>query len=543
MQKASLVIKSNAIFTGLSDSPVKGAVAIEGNKIAAVGSEAEISQWIAEDTTVLDYGDQLVMPGIIDAHMHFFTGAFVNSEYMLMELFEAKSEEECAKMVGAFAEAHPDYTAITGMGWFRAFWDDHETLPHRRSLDAVVSDRPVYLLSADCHTFWLNSRALEECGITKDSQVSFGSYGKDENGELDGLLYEIEACAPANERAFQLNESKMKELQKAFYGEIARNGITATTNMSVNPVLESSFKEFEAAAELEREGALTVRLHLYPSMGLEPNFETVKNLREKYCSDKLRISGLKQFVDGVTSTYTAYLTEPYSDCPETRGFSNYSAELYEKCILEANREGLGVRLHCIGDAAVRLALDAYEKSNRQNGNGNLKNTIEHIESIQPEDIPRFAELGVIASVQPIHLPLDVDEKVSRIGTERCRYEWPFQTMLNEKAILAFGTDFPVADINPFPNIHAAVTRCGENGQIVGVNPQEKISVADALRAYTLGSAYAINREHELGTLEPGKLADVIVLEKNIFNIPAAEIAGLKTVLTIMDGKIVYRQAD
>jgi predicted amidohydrolase YtcJ len=322
----------------------------------------------------------------------FFTGAFVNSEYMLTDLFEARSEEECVERVKAFAEAHPDFGTITGMGWLPAFWDNHDAMPHCKSLDAVIADRPVYLLSADCHTFWLNSKALELCRITKETKVSFGSVGKDETGELNGVLFEIKACTPANENAFVLSRDKMKELQKNFYEEIAKNGITSTANMSVNPVLEDSFEEFEVAIELEREGELTVRLHLYPSLGLDNNYEAVKELRRKYASDKLRVSGLKQFVDGVTSTYTAYLLEPYSDRPETAGFSNYPAELYEKCIITANKEGFGVRLHCIGDAAVRLALDALEKSNEQNDNSNLKNTIEHIESIHPDDIPRFAKL-------------------------------------------------------------------------------------------------------------------------------------------------------
>ena len=540
MKKASLVIKSNAVFTGLTDDVFKGGVAVSDNKIAAVGSDDEIQEWISEDTKVLEYGDQMIMPGFIDAHMHFFTGAFVNSEYMLMDLFGAKSEEECAGMVEAFAKEHPDYGTISGMGWFPAFWNNHDTLPHRRSLDAVVSDRPVYLLSADCHTFWMNSRALEECGITKDTKVSFGKIGKGEDGELDGLLFEIEACTPANERAFLLADDKMKELQKNFYAEIAKNGITSTTNMSVNPVLESSFKEFEVAAELEKEGELTVRLHLYPSLGLDPDFEGVKGLREKYASEKLRVSGLKQFVDGVTSTYTAYMLEPYSDNPGTRGFSNYPAELYEKMVAAANKEGFGVRLHCIGDAAVRLTLDAFEKSNRQNDNSSLRNTIEHIESIHEDDIPRFAQLGVIASMQPIHLILDVNEKVSRIGEERCRYEWPFKTLLKNHATLAFGTDFPVADINPFPNIHAAVTRCGENGELVGTNPEERISLAETLKAYTYGSACAINRENELGTLEAGKLADIVVLDRNLFAASEAEIPETSVALTVMDGQIVYK---
>ncbi len=541
MIKADLVIKSNAVFSGLTNSVFKGGIAISGNKIAAVGSDMKIDEWISADTKVYEYGDALIMPGFVDAHMHFFTGAFVSSKYMLMNLFKAHSEQECAEMVEIFAKEHPEYSTITGMGWFPAYWGKNDPLPHKASLDAVVPDRPVYLLSADCHTFWLNSKALEECNITKEMQVSFGEIGKDEKGELTGLLFEIEASAPANENAFNLPEHEMKTLQESFYKKIAACGITSATNMSASPVLETNFKEYEMAAELEKEGNLTVRLHLYPSLGLDADLDRIKALRRQYSSDKLRVSGLKHFVDGVTSTYTAYLLEPYADKPETSGFSNYTSEFYKKSIMNANKEGFGVRLHAIGDAAVRLALDSYEESNKTNNNRMIKNCIEHIESIHPDDIPRFSKLGVIASMQPMHLILEVDEKVTRIGKERCRYEWPFKTLINNGAILAFGTDYPVADINPFPNIYSAVTRSTEEGQQIGVNPQEKISVAEALRAYTFGGACSINREDELGTLEEGKLADIIVLDKNLFEVSNEDIIETKVKLTIMDGKVVFER--
>jgi predicted amidohydrolase YtcJ len=237
---------------------------------------------------------------------------------------------------GSIAKEHPDFGTISGWAGFR-FLDDHDVLPPRRALDASYPTGGLFAVT-DCHTFWLNSKALEEWQHQEDDKVTFGEIEKT-NGELNGLLFEIEACTPANERAFSLADDKMKELQQEFYAQIAKNGITSTANMSVNPVLEKSFKEFETAAELEKEGKLTVRLHLYPSLGLDTNYETVKGLREKYSSEKLRVSGLKQFVDGVTSTYTACLLEPYSDRPDTSGSSNYPAELFERCIAAANKEG------------------------------------------------------------------------------------------------------------------------------------------------------------------------------------------------------------
>lgn len=539
--KADLVVKSNAIFTGLENEAFKGGIAIIGNKIVAVENESALDEWIDPHTKIYTYEDEMVMPGFIDAHMHFFTGAFVSSKYMLTSLSDARSEEDCLKLVQNFASEHPEYERITGMGWLPTFWDDHKALPHRSSLDEVVSDRPVYLLSADCHTFWLNSKALEECDFNKDTKVSFGEIGKDSNGELNGLLFEIEACAPANQRAFITPKEEAKEIQVDFYKEIAKFGITSATDLSAAPTPVGQFLEYQTASELEKDGKLTVRLHLFPSLGLDTNLEKVKSLSAEYSSDKLRVSGLKQFVDGVTSTYTAYLLKPYSDKGDTVGFINYPKELLQECVINANKEGYAVRLHAIGDGAVRVALDLFEESNRVNDNTKIKNCIEHIESIHPMDIDRFSELGVIASMQPVHLILDVNEKVSRIGEERSVFEWPCKTLLNRGAVLAFGTDFPVASIDPFLNIYAAVTRSTAKGELVGVNAREKLSVVESLRAYTYGGACVLNREHELGTLETGKLADVIVLNKNILSGPDVDILNTSIKLTIMDGEVVFEE--
>jgi predicted amidohydrolase YtcJ len=542
MKKADLVIFGDAIFDGIADNPFQGGIAVLGNKIVAISREERLIQdWIGDRTQVLNCGNKLVMPGFIDAHMHFFAGGFVNSKYMLMELFEAHSEEDCTQMVARFAAANPELEKISGMGWFPGIWDDPHHMPNKKSLDLIVPDKPVYLLSADCHTFWLNSKALEECGINRDTTVSFGEIGKDSNGDLDGLLYEIEACAAANEKAFTLPKELMAELQAQFYNQLISHGITSTTNMSVSPVMETTLTDIEVAAEMEAKGDLPLRIHFYPSLGLDGDMTVAKALKQQYHSDKLRFSGLKQFVDGVTSTYTAFLLESYSDSPGVRGRSNYPYEIYAKGVLAANKVGIGVRLHAIGDAAVRMALDAYEASQTANGAHNCVNTIEHIEVIHPDDIGRFSELDVVASMQPMHLIMDQNEQLVRIGTNRAKYAWPLRSMLNAGATLAFGTDYPVADINPFPNIYAAIERKDEHGAVVGINPEESVTLADALKAYTQGSACAIGRKSDLGTLEAGKLADIIVLNCNLFQSDTKQIANTTVQTTIMDGKIVYQK--
>ncbi len=240
--------------------------------------------------------------------------------------------------------------------------------------------------------------------------------------------------------------------------------------------------------------------------------------------------------------FDAINNEPYKGFVAIKGnkiAAILNRETFEKSIIAANKAGLSVRLHCIADGSVRMALDIFEKSLELNGNDGITNTIEHIENIHPNYIPRFYKLGVIPSMQPYHLILDQNEKIARIGKERCRWEWPHKTILDSGAKLAFGTDYPVVDFNPFLTIHAAVTRSDENNRPAGVNPEECISLTEALLCYTKNAAKAYNR-NDIGVLEKGKLADVVVLDRNLFDIDPYEIKNASVELTIMDGKIVYR---
>lgn len=541
MQKAQILIQSDNVFTGTNDVPFAGGVAIADNKIIAVGSREELKPYCSEDTEILDYGSQLVMPGFIDAHMHYFCGVFQSSKYMCRDLFDAKSEQECVGIIEAFGRQHHDFDKISGMGWFPLLWDEKDVMPSKASLDTIEPNRPVYLLSADGHTFWLNSKALEACGITKDTQVSFGSIGKDEQGELTGLLFEIEAEETANALAFQLPKDQGKAMIMDFNNMLLAKGVTSTTDMSVNPEPVGDFAEYALARQLEEAGEMKIRLNLYPSLGLHPDTSIAEQLRKEYCSERLRIAGLKQFIDGVSSTYSAYLLEPYNDRPDFTSRPCYPYETYRDCVTYANSHGFGVRMHAIGDGAIRLELDAIQYARSHGGRHDVRNSLEHLEAIDPQDIPRFAQLDVTCSMQPLHMPPTAYEKKVRLGDERCKYQWPFQTLLDNNAVLAFGTDFPVAPYDPLESIHDAVARQDEKGREIEINPWEKISVADALKAYTIGSAYCIGMEDRLGTLEAGKLADLIVLDQNLFALKPEEIRDTNVVLTIVDGEIVYRK--
>jgi len=540
MNTADIVLKSNAIFTATGSGLMSGGVAIKGNRIVAVEEGEKIESWIGKTTKVLSYGDQLIMPGFVDAHVHYFMGALSASEHMCTEIALSTSEEECVAMIKQFAADHPSEKRILGIGWFPANWGD-APLPTKRSLDRAIPDRPVYLISADVHTFWLNSMALEEAGITADLKIKSGEIGKFENGELNGLLFEPEAFMPAMAKVMDLDKETMKEVHRKFLAHIASCGVTSISEMSADDYTETTYRNYAVVKEMEEEGELTSRIHLYTRLSGMTDFSKALELKARFLSDKLRLSGVKGFVDGVTSTYTGYLLEPYSDKPETSGIGVpiEPREELEASVIAANAAGLAVRLHCIGDAAVRLALDLFEASEKANGKHGLKNTIEHIESIHPDDIRRFAELEVIPSMQPYHLTLDCNEKIRRIGMERCRWEWPHKTILEQGGKLAFGTDYPVVDFNPFPSIYAAVTRCDDEGNATGVNPEESISLAEALIAYTANAADAYGRLAELGTLEAGKLADVIVVDRNLFAVEPKEIKDASVCLTIMDGRIIY----
>ena len=536
---ADKIIKSNAVFTGLQDGPFSGGVAIADGKIQAVDSTDDLDQLIGPDTEVFDYGDNLIMPGLIDGHEHLWWGAVADSRYMV-DISTSTSEEEAVEMIKAFAEANPEFPRVRGFGWFPATWND-APLPTKESLDAIVPDRPVYMICADCHTIWMNTLALKEAGYTPDSTFDGGHMGLMEDGELNGLAFEPAALEPAWQKLYDFPEDQIAEIIEGFMRGLASQGVTSISEMSADGYEDIYYKRHKVFKGLDEQGRLTTRVHLYTKFKGMENFDITKEWQKEFCSPKFRLVGLKGFLDGVTSTYTALLLAPYEDNPSTcgDGCPLIQQDALNAGVVEANRVGLPVRLHCIGDGAVRMALDAFEVSIKANGRHGLPNTIEHIESADPADIPRFVELDVIASMQGEHLPQENNEKLIRIGEERCRYEWPFRSIVDTGATLAFGTDFPVVQYNQFPGIYAGVARRNYDGSIAGADNGEKLTLAEALSANTFGSAKVYGRADELGTLEPGKLADIIVLDRDLFSVPEEEIKDAEVVLTMVDGEITY----
>jgi predicted amidohydrolase YtcJ len=538
MTKADMVLKSDNIFDGARDEPFAGAIAVAGDRIVAVGGAEEMKPYIESGAKLLDFGDKLITPGFIDAHMHYFSGMLMTSKYMCL-IFDCKSEEDCADRMGAFAAEHPEFEQIVALGWQISWWGEGAALPTKASLDARVPDRPVFAYSADGHCMWLNSKALAKTGTTRETTVSFGDICKDENGELTGVYLDMEAIAVPSSMALAMPADEMKALTTEFNRGLVAAGITSVTDMAVDVTSGKDMSGYKILKSLEDEGNLGVRMHLYPGLGTKPDTSHADALSGKYKSEKLRVAGLKQFVDGVTYTFTAALLEPYANNPSTKGKTFFSYETILECVLNANKNGYGVRLHCIGDAAIKLALDAFEESAKVNDMTGVINCVEHIEALRPEDIPRFAKLGVVASMQPLHVTFNDNEKVSAVGEERAKYQWPFKSIYKTGATVAFGTDFPVVGFETLPSLHAAVTRTNAEGKPMGTNPEEKLTLAEAIKSYTAGSAYSVGREKDLGRLEAGKLADVVVFDRNLFGIDARGILDAKVEMTLLNGEIVY----
>lgn len=539
-------LRSKAVFLGDAEDTVEGCILIEGKYIKAVVGLGEEKKYLDSHTVVLNYDDKLIMPGFVDAHTHFFSGALAASSHVCEEICRSRSEEECVQMMLDFYRRHPNEKRLRGRGWFVTNWGD-APLPTKRSLDAVFPDIPVYLQAADCHSYWLNSKALEECGIcgNKTGILSSDSdgIGRFPDGELSGMLMEMEACREADRRYRAFPPEENRKIYEAFLKKAAAFGITSMSEMMPYDYDEESRDRYAQIKKLECEGSLTVRLHIFPKLYDMENFSAVKELQKEFDSDYMRISGVKGFVDGVTETYTGLLLEPYANRPDTCGINvpvRPQAELNES-VCRANAQGLPVRIHCIADGSVRMALDAFAYSAEKNGK-NPANCIEHIENIHPDDIPRFKELGVIPSMQPIHLLLDGGGKLSRLGEERVKWEWPLRTMLLSCGELALGTDYPVVDMNPFENIYAAVTRKYKDGTPAGFNPEECLTMGQTLRAYTYGAAAAYSRRNEIGSLREGMLADVVVIDRNLFQAKEQEILNSHVVMTMSGGRIVYEQS-
>ena len=536
-KKADLMLFAPAVFDSVGEKTFPGGVAVCSNKISAVGSQDSLAGMIGPETKVLNFSNGMIMPGFHDFHVHLKVGALSQET---VNLHEAQSEAQAAAMVREYADAHPDDLWILGYSWYHIFWDD-KVLPTKRSLDALIPDRPVFLFNAEYHGAWVNSKALEVCGITRDTpNPPFGEIARDETGEATGFLYET--AMGLAKQAFDLPRPRSEKMLENFLKKAASLGVTSIGDM--HPLPGMDLGDLDMYAQFEQQSRLTARIFFHTA--LNGSLDYAKKMRQQYTSDMLRFSGLKQFIDGVSTTYTALMVEPYADRPDYCGSSLWPEELLRQWVIEADKNDFRVRLHSCGDGSLRLGLNCYEAAMQANGKRDARHCLEHCEIVHPQDLHRFAELGVIASMQPEHITLtdkwEDDPYPARLGPEREKMTWPYRQLQQAGTRFALGTDYPIVDLSPFPGLYRGMTRLHNDGLPAGGwNPNEKLTMAELLKFWTIGSAYGNFMESKLGTLEAGKLADITVIDRNLFTSSPDEVRQAGVLLTISDGRIVFQK--
>ncbi|MDY2625530.1 MAG: amidohydrolase [Coriobacteriales bacterium] len=535
---ADIVIKSSAIFTAETLTAMDGVVAIKDDEIMAVAGPEEASSYIGPNTKVIECGDKTVLPGFNDAHTHFLQNGIATDPDYTLNLEEVHGQDAIISAIKEFADAHP------GNAWISAgslHWEDWGVEPNRAMLDAIVPDRPAYIASWDMHTGWMNTKALEAVGYTKDTpDPEGGIICREADGTPSGFCKEPAACDPV--WGLANISADMDHVLGRVIDEALSYGVTATGCVYPYGGIpeEETIKTFQ---DFESRGKLPIRVSMF--LRLLPGLVNPKKFETQLRSEHLRFAGLKEITDGVCEAHTGYLTEPYADDPSTCGHPSIGYDELFAMVDEADSNGYPVRLHAIGNGAVKQALDVFEAVQRKNGFKHLRNTIEHIESCRPEDLGRFAQLGVTPSMQPIHSVLNVDGYPELLGEKWRPYMWPVKSLMDSGAVVGFGTDAPVWNLNPMDGIYAAITRQQpwDGYPEGGFVPEQRISVAQALQAYTYSSAYAEGFENRIGTLHAGKLADVVVMDRNLLDSTPDQILHAKVLCTMIDGKIVYQAED
>jgi predicted amidohydrolase YtcJ len=483
----------------------------------------------------------LVVPGFNDAHIHFLSGSL---SLLTADLNNSKTPEEAAATVLAFAKNNPSAKWVTGTGWQYTIFPDGK--PTKQMLDAVINDRPVYIRAYDGHSAWVNSKALELAGITKETNYSgFGSIVKDASGEPTGML---------SESAMQLVSKLLPPITKEEKLKAVEAGLKYAASLGITSVQNASgtIEEFELYHELFEKEKLTLRYAAAFSANNRTTEEDIQRfavIKNKYSSNSmLKADAVKFMLDGVIESHTAVMMEDYSDAGENGKTANgsfaYPLETYQRLTAAFDKAGFRMYTHAIGDRSVHEALNAYEKAQQQNNSTNTRHRIEHIEQCKPADMQRFNQLHVLPSMQPIHAdPGTIAVWAKAVGEQRLPFSFAWQSMQQSKAFLVFGSDWPACiDLNPIHGLHIAVNRQTTDGVPAnGWIPKQRISIKDALHAYTYGGAYSSFEELFKGKLQTGYLADFAVLSQDLFAIAPSLIHETKVLLTVVDGKEVFRR--
>ncbi|MFO7260794.1 MAG: amidohydrolase [bacterium] len=530
-QPAELALTGGVVWTGAADGPTGTAIAIRDGRVLHVGTDSEVERFIGPTTRRIDLAGRLVVPGFMDGHTHFMSGGF---QLASVDLRDAATPEEFARRIGEFARTLPPGRWITGGDWDHELWEG-APLPRREWIDSLTPEHPVFVTRLDGHMALANTRALELAGVPPDAEdPPGGTIVRDpRTGRMTGVLKD-EAMSLVSRAIPAPSQEELDEAFERAQAHALSRGVTMIHDMG-------DWTDLETYRRAHREGRLRIRIYSFVPLSTWERLHDYVT-REGTGDARLRWGGLKGFVDGSLGSTTAWFYEPYDDAPHTSGLIVTDTAQLRDWIYRADAVGLHVAVHAIGDRANDWLLDVFEAAARRNGPRDRRFRIEHAQHLTPEAIRRFAELGVLPSMQPYHAADDGRWAEKRIGSERIRTTYAFRSLLDAGARLMFGSDWTVAPIDPLLGIHAAVTRQTIDGANPdGWVPEQKITVEEALRAYTIANAYGAFMEDELGTLEPGKRGDLVVLSENILEIEPARIADVKVDFTVIGGVVVYER--
>ncbi|HET9248624.1 MAG TPA: amidohydrolase [Actinomycetota bacterium] len=543
---ADLALVNGRVYTVDAARRWASAVAVSQGRIVGVGTDADVRDLIGPGTEVVDLGRRMLVPGFQDAHVHPPSAGF---EMLHCNLSEAYDVDDYTRIVAAYASGHPDEPWVVGGGWSMDVFPGGN--PTKEILDGVVPDRPVFLMSRDGHSAWVNSKALETVGITKETPDPVdGWIVRDGAGEPAGTLHE---------GAFVLVERRVPDPTPSDWVDGLREaqrhlhalGITAWQDAIVG----GSYPTLEAYVELARSGELTARvvgaLWWDRHRGVE-QVDDLLALRERGRVGRFGATTVKIMQDGIVENFTAAVLEPYLDAdgrPTTnRGTSFVEAEDLKVAVSRLDAEGFQVHVHAIGERGVREALDAFEAARDANGPNDHRHHIAHLQVVHPDDVPRFRELGVVANAQPLWAVNEgqmLHLTIPFLGPERSRWQYPFASLVRSGAVLAMGSDWSVSSANPLWEMHVAVNRTAPSAYEYGGGtgepflPDERLDLPTALAGFTINSAYVNHLDHLTGSIEVGKRADLAVLDRDVFAHPVQEIAEASVVLTFVDGKRVF----
>lgn len=522
------------------------ALAISGKRIVYVGDDRAARAFIGPDTEVIDLCGKMVLPGFIDAHIHPMISVMLMAG---VDLTDVSTSIDYIRKVKDYAEKNSDAKVIRGFGWnYPPF---NATGPTRELLDGVVSDKPVLLTAIDGHSYWANSKALEMANITRDTpDPAGGRIERDpETGEPSGTLRESACFMLISSSLPPIGQDEIKQGLAQVLDMASSEGITTLHDSAVILNQVSSY------SDLEKEGKLNVRvfgeMYCNQALGLD-QIPYLMVERSNHSTGLFRLKTAKLFADGIIESHTGFLLEPYADMPGFRGTPVWTPEAFGNMTSALDREGFQIEVHCMGDGAVRMSLDAFENARKENGPRDSRHKIAHIEIVSPDDLPRFKFLGVIPVLQPIwfyYTPFIDSVTLPALGRERTAGIYPMKSLIDSGSIVACGTDWPLAvdylTLRPLDSIRTGAVGLplsGENNTIRQFHPEERVDLKTMVEAATYNGAYASFMENETGSLKAGNLADLVVIDKDIFKMPVEDINSARVLMTVLEGREAFRDS-